>query len=136
MWNWKLGFNHEKKLKEDAIENKIKFEKLIKIKQIKIKKGGEKNKWKITWWADMKMWRARHEFIGGRRKERKKKMSATHQKFDNYSHHTRRKRRPRWIKWHDGITFFTTKVSCTRHPKATERLTLSTHISVIFLCFF
>ena len=73
MWNWKLGFNHEKKLKEDAIENKIKFEKLIKIKQIKIKKGGEKNKWKITWWADMKMWRARHEFIGGRRKERKKK---------------------------------------------------------------
>ena len=42
MWNWKHGFNQEKKLKEDAIENKIKFEKLIKIKQIKIKKGGEK----------------------------------------------------------------------------------------------
>jgi len=33
----------------------------------------EKNKWKITWWANMKMWRVRHEFIRGKGKERKKK---------------------------------------------------------------
>jgi len=41
-----------KKLKDDEIKNKMRFEKLIKIKQTRIKKKMDKIK-KITWRADL-----------------------------------------------------------------------------------
>jgi hypothetical protein len=40
----RIKYDKQKKLKDDEIENKIKFEKLIKIKQIKIKKKDEKKR--------------------------------------------------------------------------------------------
>jgi len=51
-----------------------------------------------------------HEFLDGKRKERKKKkkMLATHRRYDDYTRRTGMKRRQRQIKWHGGITFSTT----------------------------
>lgn len=62
----------DKKYKKDAIANKIKLEKWIKIKQLNNKNKGQNNNKKL----EGLMWKGkrldnRHGFLGGKRKESK-----------------------------------------------------------------
>jgi len=60
-----------KKLNEDTIKNRRKFDKWIKTKLINIKKIKDKIKRKGTWRVNMRKWRVRHGFLGGKRKKKK-----------------------------------------------------------------
>jgi hypothetical protein len=92
----KIKFVWQKKLKEDAIENKIKIEKLIK----KNKGQNQKKNNLKKWYKNMK-----GQTWISRRKE-KKKMSAMHRRFNDCTHRIWRKRRLRRTEWPDIIIFF------------------------------
>jgi hypothetical protein len=99
----KIKFVWQKKLKEDAIENKIKIEKLIK----KNKGQNQKKNNLKKWYKNMK-----GQTWISRRKE-KKKMSAMHRRFNDCTHRIWRKRRLRRTEWPDIIIFFLSRESTT-----------------------